>query len=215
MELFGVCYLSLGWKWINWPAHRWGKVAWNNCIPAKQNKDGLSDGRAKLVTYLWAVWFSLGSFVERKLLTWRALISQAYWEYCVGRYICLSHVLLALFELQTLTWVINPKGNNLCHLYMLWVWGETVQKETFLVILGLILKSEDTRTWHGKMLWSVESEGGNSLDDFYVCRNLHLHASWKKWRSWLGYKKLWYVVCGFMIIQQQPQSEKAEWSELK
>lgn len=41
---FGV---SLGWKRINWPTCRLGKAAWNDCIPAKQNKDGFPPWECK------------------------------------------------------------------------------------------------------------------------------------------------------------------------
>lgn len=65
--------------------------------------------------FLWALFF------ERKGLARPARISQPYCEFCGGQYICLSHVLLGLLELQTLNG-ITYATSSCC------VGGETVQE---------------------------------------------------------------------------------------
>lgn len=119
---FGVCSVSLGWKWINWSTCRWGKVAWNDCIPAKQNKDGFPAWNCKTGGKFMSSMISFGLFFfERKGLARPARISQPYCEFCGGQYICLSHVLLGLLELQALNG-ITYATSSCC------VGGETVQE---------------------------------------------------------------------------------------
>lgn len=86
----GICCVSLGWKWINWSTCRWGKVAWNDCIPAKQNKDGFPAWKCKTGGKFMSSMISFGLFFfERKGLTWPALISQPYCEFvAVNTFTC-------------------------------------------------------------------------------------------------------------------------------
>lgn len=129
---FGVCCVKLGKKWINWPTCRWGKVAWHDCIPAKQNKDGFPAWKCKTTGKFMSGMISLGLFCWEERIDMGSTDFPAYCECCGDQYICLPHVLLGLLELQTPAGVTNPKWNNLCHLWLLCVGGETVHIGGFL-----------------------------------------------------------------------------------